>query len=313
MPNISFRALSSASDYAAMRQVRLGCVEHDSVDLLSIEEAVPSEDEYVFTFAMGDQNLLLAEIDGEIIGYHFVRWWDHARGYSYLHRGYILPKWRGMGLGTMMLRWAERRIREIAASHPYEQQKQYRAYVSSGERDAMTLLLNEAYQPYSGLLELKHDLQMLPDAVLPEGFIIQPVAADNYRAIWEALEAAFADEAERSTASEDSYQGFLSDPKLSATLWQVVWHANQVVGVSFGGVSDIKVGYISQLGIKPSWRRLGLGRALCVQMLHLLKAHGAEQARVLTDAENPYGAQRMFEKIGFTIVKEYYRYRKPLV
>ncbi len=43
-----------------------------------------------------------------------------------------------------------------------------------------------------------------------------------------------------------------------------------------------------------------------------LKARGLAHIRIFTDADDPFRARTLYESVGFRVVTEYLRYRKPL-
>ena len=46
--------------------------------------------------------------------------------------------------------------------------------------------------------------------------------------------------------------------------------------------------------------------------LHHLKASGVDNARLNVDAENPSGALRLYESVGFSVVHSWQSYEKEL-
>ena len=61
------------------------------------------------------RDVVLVEAAGEIVGYKRVTWWQELDGtYIYGHFGFIVPEWRGKGIGRALLRHSEARLHEIA-------------------------------------------------------------------------------------------------------------------------------------------------------------------------------------------------------
>lgn len=58
-------------------------------------------------------------------------------------------------------------------------------------------------------------------------------------------------------------------------------------------------GFVLGLGTHPSFRKQGLGRALLLTGLERLKVAGVDSALISVDAENPSGALRLYEAVGF--------------
>jgi mycothiol synthase len=57
-------------------------------------------------------------------------------------------------------------------------------------------------------------------------------------------------------------------------------------------------GYVSQIGVRPRWRGLGLGRALLAYALNQLKHRGLRAASLDVDAENVTDALRLYRGVG---------------
>jgi ribosomal protein S18 acetylase RimI-like enzyme len=64
--------------------------------------------------------------------------------------------------------------------------------------------------------------------------------------------------------------------------------------------------------VRRPWRRRGLARALLVRSFAVLKKRGMAEAALGVDTNNPNGALRLYESVGFRSVKRYATYRKSL-
>jgi ribosomal protein S18 acetylase RimI-like enzyme len=51
--------------------------------------------------------------------------------------------------------------------------------------------------------------------------------------------------------------------------------------------------------VRRLWRKQGLAKALIARSLHLLKEQGMTEARLGVDADNPNGALRLYQSMGF--------------
>ncbi|WP_228035763.1 GNAT family N-acetyltransferase [Oculatella sp. LEGE 06141] len=59
-------------------------------------------------------------------------------------------------------------------------------------------------------------------------------------------------------------------------------------------------GWISSLGTRRGFRRMGLARAMLLSGMHRLQAAGMSVAKLGVDTENPNFAQNLYESVGFT-------------
>jgi ribosomal protein S18 acetylase RimI-like enzyme len=69
-------------------------------------------------------------------------------------------------------------------------------------------------------------------------------------------------------------------------------------------------GYTEAIRVHRPWRRRGLARALIARSSSVLKEQGVTEAALGVDTENPSGALRLYESMGFRPVKRNSVYRK---
>jgi len=75
--------------------------------------------------------------------------------------------------------------------------------------------------------------------------------------------------------------------------------------VSAGGQA-----YLSQLSVRPAWRRRGLARALLIRALRDVRQRGEQVIWTDTFAEYQTRAMDLYFSLGFYVAKEFWRYRK---
>ena len=324
IPGLSFRYFSMDADFAAMVSVIEACQEFDHVDRLSSEAGIPTIEQLRDSFSQADNisldaDLLLVLMEQVVIGFQWVRWWTQADGtYVYYHRGRVIPAWRGHGIGTATMRWAERRIRELVERHGSAGRAVFQANTTSHEASYNELLVTEGYTPVHSFIEMGYSSDdPLPAVVLPEGFELRPARPEHYRAIWQANEAAFSDEWGRRPVDDEGYIKFvghvLSNPGVDPALWQIAWHGDEVAGVALCELTKPGVGEITELSVQPQWRGRGLAKALIISAAQALTERGVRHVRIFTDADNLLGARSLYESIGFRVLTEYIRYQKPVL
>jgi len=314
-PEISFRHLHGPEDASAYVRLVEACREIDAIDPLSTLESIPTVEEMRAAFADDHpQNVLFALHGDELIASLRIFWWTEADGtWLYLHLGQVVPKWRRRGLGTAMLHWGEERIRVLANEHPTNGKGVFGANASSTEITATELLLNEGYRcVHTNALMDFTDFRKLTEPRLPAQIERRDVRPDQIRSIWEAIARFWAGTSWGTPVpSEEEYQEFLHQPDLDPTLWQVAWDQDQPVGMVLGRLSN-GCGYIDEVSVEGTYRRQGIAQALILYTLAALSKRGVQRVRLHTDANNRHGARSLYEKIGFSVTKEFLRYRKPL-
>jgi mycothiol synthase len=318
IPGLECRHARIPDDLPGLVAVHEGSAQVDDVDPLSSMEGIPTLDELHARFTPSSafdptMDALIAERDGRIIGYSRVTWWRERDGvWLYLTTGRLLPGWRGRGIGTAMLRWAESRAEALAATHPTNGKAMLGANASSTEIDATTLLRDAGYHETFSMVEMRFDaFDTLPPVALPAGLALRPATPDQYRAIWESVQAAYVDSPQNMVATEEDYSEWLASPAFDPTLWRIAWDGEQIAGQTLCEIAKGR-GEIAEVSVGAPWRRRGLGYTLVVAGLHALAERAGAEARLHARTDNIYGATHLYERVGFRRLKRFARYRKPL-
>jgi mycothiol synthase len=267
--------------------------------------------------------MMMVEYFDELIGYGRVWWWDEAdseRLYGLV--GFLVPAWRRRGIGRTMLRWMEERIQELSTAHPSELTKFFQVGVSQYEEGKAVMLEQAGYQPVRYFYEMvRPNLDGIPDLPLPDGLEIRPVSPDHYRAIWKSIDETSQDEWGYTPPTEEGYQGWLTGPHFQPQLWQVAWDlaSGQVAGHVLTFINqeenqqlERKRGYTEGIGVDRAWRRRGLARALIARSLQAQKAAGMTESALAADSDSQSGITRLYESMGFQVVRRDAIYRKAL-
>src|SRR4029079_17832692 len=99
----------------------------------------------------------------------------------------------------------------------------------------------------------------------------------------------------------------------------VAWDGDQIAG----GVTNVinqrenaefgrLRGLLDSVFVRRAWRGRGLGYAMVMRSLELLREQGMTSAWLGVDAENPTGALRLYEKAGFAVDSRASAFRKPM-
>jgi GNAT superfamily N-acetyltransferase len=133
------------------------------------------------------------EVEGEPVGYGRVLWWVERDGTRvYLHLGKVVPAWRGRGIGTAILGWAERRARQLAAALPAAGRHELAANASETEVEATALLRDAGYRVPFTMLQMGLELaERLAEPPLPSGVGVRPALLGDYRAISSSVDEAY--------------------------------------------------------------------------------------------------------------------------
>ena len=321
---VTFRPIRGEKDAVILEAVHQRCKGADRVDPLSSAESLPSRDvlrsSIARAFALGEQGRwTVAEVGEDVAGYSRIACWPERDGTSvYLTLGWVVPEWRGRGIATAMLRRAEDHIRKLAAAEHPGEKAEFAANASSTEKKATELLLHEGYRAAYAVLEMRLDFSTLagaPAPTLPLGVRLRPVSPEHIMPIARCVGDAYRGEYEAgrydSSSTPEEFSAELREPKHDPTLWKVAWEGDHVVGQVLSVVERGRA-EVFEVSVRPGWRRRGLGRALLALALQEIRARGLAEIRLHTRDDFPTRAKDLYADVGFQVLKEFPRYRKPL-
>lgn len=320
IPSLRFRPFKGKEDYGAIAKVIQRSFAADEIRGIATVEDVANSYEHLVN-CNPDQDMLMVEIAGELVGYARVTWRKLSDGSRiYHHLAYLIPEWRRKGIGSAMLHFAESRLRRIAYEHPHEEPKFFLVEVNAREKAKIALLEREHYRPTRYFMMMVRDLNHpMPEAPMPAEVEVRPVKPEHYRLIWDAKSEAFQDHWGYVPPTEEEYQTWVNSRQFQPDLWKIAWDGDQVVGTVLGyidteenKVHQRKRGYTEDISVRKPWRRCGVARSLLVQCMRTVKQHGMTEAALGVDTKNPNEAARLYASVGFCPDERLMAYRKPL-
>ena len=319
---MALRHLRAPADYPAMNTVanraRVAAGERFATsdeDLAAFYDHLPDSDPAT--------DVVVVTVNGAIVAYGRVTSGKELSGDgAHLHDTicFVDPDWTRRGVGGALLATLEARAAGMAADVPGA------AHVLQGEAEDAAightaLLISAGYQPirYSYTMR-RPNLDDQFDAPLPAGLEIRDVEPEHLRAIWESEIEAVRDLWGATEPTEAAYQFFLTEASPEETaLWRVAWDGDQIAGQVRSFISEegnrrdgVKVGWVERIMVRRPWRHRGVARALMAASFPLLRARGMTEGMLGVDTENPSGALRVYESMGFVPVSRGTTYRKPL-
>jgi ribosomal protein S18 acetylase RimI-like enzyme len=318
---LSFRRFAGASDLPKMLAVIHGSKATDGDERSETLEEITRNYSHL-TNCDPYQDMLFAEIDGQVVGYNRVFWEvldDGTRIYNLF--GYLLPVWRRKGIGTAMLRHAETRLRQIAAAHAEPGERYFQSFASETEKSALALLESQGYQAVRYGFSMVRDLSKpFPGAPMPAGLEVRPVTEAHYPLIHAALNEAFRDHWGHREETLEEFMHWAEQPTFMPQIWKIAWAGDEVAGTVLNFVNELenteynrRRGYTEAISVRRPWRKQGLARALLVESMQMFKEMGMTETALGVDAENPSGALKLYQSVGYQEVKRHITLRKPLV
>jgi len=260
-----------------------------------------------------EQDASLVETsDGRVVGYlalFNVR--DHCElsGDIYVH-----PKFKELGVVTALLRALEIRAREHIPLAAPGLRVFLRVPTFNKDETSKAIFAYEGYSPARYHWRMGIDLAAAPPVpFLPARFEIRPFVKDEHvMAVWQARNEAFKDNWGSHSLTFDEFSYFTFDnPEYDPTLWIVIWDGKEVAGFSINH-NRMDIGWIHILGVRPAWRKKGLGLALLHHSFGEFYKRGMKTIGLGVDASNPTGATRLYQKAGMRTVNEFVTFEKEL-
>lgn len=269
------------------------------------------------------RDVTLAEVDGQPVGYA-IRGWNEVSDSDlrvYRTDGSVVPDWRGRGIGRALLRENTRLAAELAAGHRTPRGRAFGSQSHEGQPRDETLLRSEGFEPVRYFFDMERLLlDDVPDVDLPEGVEVRSVTAADAGAVFAADIEAFRDHWGGFDDSPQELQRWIDSPEFDPSLWLVAFDvaSGEIAGAVINAVYaeeneelGVQRGWLDSVFTRRPWRGRGLARALISRSLVLLSERGLTSAMLGVDADNPTGALKLYESVGFKVVHRSTAWRKP--
>jgi mycothiol synthase len=220
---------------------------------------------------------------------------------------FVHPAKTGLGLGSWLLRRGEERVRELGFATVL-------TWCLAPDADARALFERSGYR------EVRRFYRMLvehegepPPPDWPEGFRVSTFELGDAKGFHAALDEAFAEEWNFVSEPFDSWsERRINVPEFDPTLWFIVREGNEIAGVLRGDPERGGTGWVGALGVRPRWRKRGLGLALLRHAFGEFYRRGQSRVGLGVDARNPTGATRLYERAGMHATYEAIAFKKEL-
>ena len=245
----------------------------------------------------------LVEVDGRIAGVaHLLE----VKGGRVIGDAYVHPELTGRGVGSRLLDLLEQRAHELEPQWPDGERVVLQMAHLVGDDRAPLLFAGAGYERARSYFRMVTDLrEPTPQPRWPEGTRLRPLDPDrDGAALHDAELEAFANEWGYSPIGYDEWRDrVFGRAGFDASLVPVVWAGDEVVAFSRNYPKRMgDWGFIGTLGVRPAWRRRGLGLALLHESFRRFRTTGETTVALGVDVENPTGATRLYERAGMRVL-----------
>ena len=152
----------------------------------------------------------------------------------------------------------------------------------------------------------------LEEPVLPDGIEIRTLQPGQERLAYEVHQETFEDSWAHTREPYEEWRHYLVETEsFDPSLWFLAVERGEVVAVALcrdrgGG------GFVGVLGVRRSWRRQGVGRALLLHAFREFARRGFDRVALGVDAESLTGANRLYESVGMRVIRQLDFFEKEL-
>lgn len=219
----------------------------------------------------------------------------------------VHPTARGSDLQKQIVAWAEGRLREVG------QERGLLVKLRSGTRadqsQRIAVLESCGFKPDRYFLTMERSLSNpIPEPQFPQGFTLRQLKDEQEIEAWvEMYNQTFIDHWNHHVLTVERVKFELTQPNYRPEL-DLIAIAPDGKFAAFchceirpeeNARSGRNEGWIVTLGTRRGFRKQGMGRAMLLAGMQRLKAAGVEIVKLGVDTENPSGALRLYESVGF--------------
>ena len=214
-------------------------------------------------------------------------------------------------MAPLLLEAAEARGREIARTPIL------RGFVQGREPVLRQALEAAGWAPIRHSFQMRIDLDGdLPEPVWPDGLTPRSAEPGEEERVYEAHMDSFADHWDFRRQPLEVWRSYSTNThRYDPSLWWLVEDGDELAAISLNGwdfSGDPQFGWIQVLGVRPRWRKRGLGTALLLHSFRDFRDRGATRVGLGVDGESTTGAVRLYESVGMRQVRRNVTYEKTL-
>lgn len=220
--------------------------------------------------------------------------------------GVVHPRTKGRGLGSALVDRAE------AAARVFPKPALHVGTYSE-DHDAAALLTARGYRDIRHYFTMVIELDEASTPTWPDGIRGDTIRYEEARAFKDAVDEAFQDEWGWQPMEYEEWKRLRLDaPEADISLWFVARDGDEIAATARCDAARWGGGWVGAIGVRPQWRRRGLGLALLQHAFAEFHRRGERTVRLGVDTQNPTGATRLYERAGMRVESEEIMFERKL-
>ncbi len=269
-------------------------------------------------FHLDTDTWLVTAPDGRVVG--FADFVEETPPDPYEVNSWVHPAVIDAGLGEYLLQCLDARARQALSNAPQDVAiTAVHGWVFEQSEALRRRLEKFGYQHVRTWLRLLIDMDQPPGhPALPAGIELRSFRmGEDDGNVYEAWEEAMADEWGHTRLTYKKWRHYFVDQagEEDVPFWFLAVDGNAIAGLILGrwcrpGSED--EGHIRYLGVRPAWRRRGIGLALLLHAFGEFYRRGRHKVGLGVDGTSLTGAERLYLKAGMSIILQSLVYQKTI-
>ncbi|HLA08887.1 MAG TPA: GNAT family N-acetyltransferase [Anaerolineales bacterium] len=236
--------------------------------------------------------------------------------------GCVHPDHWGLGIGGHILTWAEDHARSALEKCVPDLRVAPRSGTEAHNKTGIALFEQMGWKHIRSYFRMVVDLDSAPDvAEFPDGIVVRPYDPDlEIEEVYRTFVDTFKDHFgfvlppfEKGLA--DFKHNLIHEPGYDPRFWFVAMDGQEMAGICIcrrEDPEDPESGWVSELGVRRTWRKRGLGYALLKHAFAAFHTDGKKRAGLGVDANSLTGALKLYERAGMRVLRQFNQYEKEM-